>query len=309
MNKSKRTITVVALAGLVSGFASGWYIGVSRGVPFVGTEYAGWAIGIYTGDSPFDFSPGDTRNPVLSAEDVTDAPARFVADPFIVYEDDTWYMFLEVMNADTDQGDIAFATSEDGIQWTYEQIVLDEPFHLTYPYVFKWREEYYMMPESYQANSIRLYKAVDFPAQWAFVGILLDGSDYVDSAVFHFEDRWWLFTTSTESDVLRLYYAEELMGSWTEHPESPIVEGNANIARSGGRVLVFDGRVIRYTQDDEPIYGNQVRAFEVTELTTTRYEEREVSENPILEPSGTGWNATGMHHIDAHRIDEDKWIA
>ena len=32
-------------------------------------------------------------------------------------------------------------------------------------YVFKWKNEYYMIPETYQASSVRLYKAIDFPAQ------------------------------------------------------------------------------------------------------------------------------------------------
>ncbi|MBE9513733.1 MAG: hypothetical protein IMY83_01690 [Chloroflexi bacterium] len=280
-----------------------------RGVPFVGWEPTRWAIGIYTGDSPLSLSPSGTKNPVLTAADVADAPATFVADPFMLYENDTWYMFLEVMNAATNQGDIAFATSDDGLNWTYEQIVLDEPFHLTYPYVFKWQDEYYMVPESHEVDSIRLYRAVDFPTEWSFVGTLLEGSGYVDSAVFHFNSMWWLFTSFGGSDTLHLYCADELLGPWIEHPESPIIEGDANIARPGGRVLVFDGRIIRYTQDDEPTYGNQVRAFEITELTTTSYEEKEVSQNPILEPSGTGWNARGMHHIDPHQVDEGKWIA
>jgi len=308
MNKHKKAAIGVGLVCLTIGFAGGWYI-AHVGIPFVGKERTNWAIAIYTGGSPFDFAPPDNvKNPVLTAEDVTDISADFVADPFLVYDNGTWYMFLEVWNKDT-EGDIAYATSEDGFNWNYEQIVLDEPFHLTYPYVFNWQGEFYMMPESYQANSIRLYKATDFPAEWSFVGTLLEGSDYVDSAIFRFEDRWWLFTASTENDTLRLYYADELLGPWTEHPESPVIEGDANIARPGGRVLVFDGRIIRYTQDDDPDYGTCVRAFEITELTTTIYEEKPVNENPILEPSGSGWNAYGMHQIDPHQIDQDEWIA
>jgi len=307
---NKKIAMVVALVCLLGGFASGLYSGIARGIPFVGKTTTNFAIGIYRGDSPLDLAPSKSiRNPVLSAEDVSDIPARFVADPFMVQENHTWYMFFEVMNARTDQGDIGLATSEDGLKWSYRQIVLDEPFHLSYPYVFKWEGEYYMIPESGEANSIRLYQATGFPSEWSFVGTLLDGSHYLDSAILRFDDRWWLFTTPTErNDTLRLFYADELRGPWTEHPESPIIEGNANIARLGGRVLVFDGRIIRYAQDDEPTYGNQVQAFEITELTTTSYREKGVGENPILEPGGTGWNARGMHHVDPHPIDGNKWI-
>ncbi|WP_211176184.1 hypothetical protein [Brasilonema sp. UFV-L1] len=269
-----------------------------------------WAIGIYVGESLVKFgSPKNINNPVLTAKDVTDVPADFVADPFMVRENGTWYMFFEVLNGLDQQGDIGLAISNDGFKWKYQQIVLDEPFHLSYPYVFKHQNDYYMIPESYKANSVRLYKAVDFPTKWTFVKTLLDDADYVDSSVFHDKGMWWMFTTSPKSDILRLYYATHFMEAWTEHPKSPVIEKNLNIARPGGRVIVYNDRIFRYTQDDEHFYGNKVRAFEITELTTTTYEEKEVRENPILKASGSGWNKTGMHNIDPHQIGEDKWIA
>ena len=309
MNKQQRgIIIVVALVCLISGFISGVYIGKSRGIPFVAKQYR-WSIGIYLGKSPFIVSPGDIRNPVLTAKDVTDVPAEFVADPFMLYENHTWYMFFEVFNKQTRQGDIGLATSEDGLNWTYKQIVLDEFFHLSYPYVFKWKNDYYMIPETCRANSIRLYKAVGFPTQWSFVGTLLYNGRYADPSIFHYDGKWWLFAETNRNDILCLYYADNLMGPWIEHPKSPIIAGDANIARPGGRVLVFDDRIVRYTQDDDPTYGNRVRAFEITKLTTTSYEEKEVSENPILKPGRTGWNGKGMHHIDPHYTDKNKWIA
>lgn len=268
-----------------------------------------WSIGIYTGKSLFNFSSENISNPVLTAKNVTDVQAHFVADPFMVQDNGIWYMFFEVLNARDKQGDIGLAISHDAVNWTYKQIVLDEPFHLSYPYVFKWENEFYIIPESHQDDSIRLYKAVDFPTQWTFVKVLLAGSDYVDSSIFHFNSKWWLFTTSIKSNILRLYYANELMGTWIEHPKSPVIEENTHIARPGGRVVVFDSRIIRYTQDTEPTYGNQVRAFEITQLTTTNYEEKEVNENPILKATGSSWNATGMHNLDPHQINKDNWIA
>ena len=69
------------------------------------------------------------------------------------------------MNALSGHGDIGLAVSDDGINWSYKQIVLDEPFHMSYPYVFKWQEDFYMIPESQEANSVRLYRALDFPTK------------------------------------------------------------------------------------------------------------------------------------------------
>jgi hypothetical protein len=99
------------------------------------------------------------------------------------------------------------------------------------------------------------------------------------------------------------------MGNWQEHPQSPVIAGNINIARPGGRVLVCDGKIFRYTQDGEGFYGNQVRAFEITNLTTTTYAEKPVKDNPIIQGSGDGWNEIGMHTIDPHRLAQNQWIA
>jgi hypothetical protein len=269
-----------------------------------------WAIAIYQGDSPYNLAPDPTRKtPVLTAKDVTDVRADFVADPFMVQEDGTWYMFFEVLNIDTNRGEIAFATSNDAKQWSYQQIVIAEPFHLSYPYLFKWQGDYYLIPESYQANSIRLYRATNFPSQWSYVQTLIAGSDFIDASILHHNDLWWLFTTSTANDTLRLYYAEDLLGEWIEHPQSPIVENDRKISRPGGKVTSFDGKIIRYTQDCEVVYGYQVRAFAISELTTTTYVEAAVKTTPVITASGSGWNKRGMHHVDPHCINGETWIA
>ena len=189
-------------------------------------------------------------------------------------------------------------------------MVLDEPFHLSYPYVFKWENEYFMIPESGDGNEIRLYKKIKFPTQWTFVKTLLKGN-YVDPSIFYFNNRWWIFaeTNPGRHGTLSLYYADNLLGPWFEHAKNPIIAGNAHISRPGGRVTLFDGRIIRFAQDDYPIYGNAVRAFEVTELTTKTYEEKEIPGNPLLKATGRGWNKRGMHHIDPHQLNNGKWIA
>ena len=303
----KITLTSTFILVLLATFIAGMYVGKTRGIPF--TKIIGeWSIGIYTGSSALTLSePKEIKNPVLTKDSVTDIDASFVADPFMVKKDNIWYMFFEAYNRSTHNADIGLATSEDGFNWEYQKIVLDEAFHLSYPYVFEWNDEYYMIPESRRAGAIRLYKASDFPSEWTFVDSLIDG-EYRDSSIFHYSDKWWLMTATTNG-ILHLFYSNNLLGPWNEHPESPIVNGNANIARPGGRVLVMENRIIRYTQDDLPSYGSQTRAFEITKLTTSDYEENEVNESPILTDSGSGWNGYGMHHVDPHMISEGNWIA
>ena len=122
-----------------------------------------WSIGI-EGTSPFSFGPSqEVDNPVLTRNAVSDVPAAIVADPFMLRRDHTWYMFFEVMNRQTRKGEIGLASSENGMKWTYQQIVLAEPFHSSYPYVFYWAGDYYIIPESYKASSISIVQGIEFP--------------------------------------------------------------------------------------------------------------------------------------------------
>lgn len=275
-----------------------------------GRGTAVWSIGIFHGSTLSDLRPVmGAEMPVLSAKDVSDVAAEFVADPFMMKKHDTWHMFFEVMNEKAQKGDIGLAISRDGLKWDYQRIVLSEPFHLSYPYVFCAGGEYFMIPESYEANSMRLYRADPFPSKWSYVATLMEGP-WVDSSIFFFEGRWWIFSNpvAPENQVLELFYADEITGPWQRHLKSPLITGNNRVARGGGRVIFMNNRPVRFTQDCFPYYGTGVRAFEVSLLTTSGYEERELAFSPILSTGEELWRRDGMHHIDAHLIN-DRWLA
>lgn len=269
-----------------------------------------WSIGIYTGNSPFELKADHRANPVLTAADVTDVAADFVADPFMLHSDGHWYMFFEVLERQTQPGVIALATSNDAFTWTYQQVVLKEPFHLSYPYVFAWQGVHYMIPETLGASALCLYKADTFPTRWSLKQKLIDGT-HADPSIVRFADLWWMFTCPMpyEHDVLRLYFARDLEGPWKEHPRSPLITNDKRRARPAGRLVELDHHLVRFAQDCLPDYGTAVRAFEINDLTRDTYLEVECANSPVLSPSGEGWNAFGMHHVDAHRLDDGNWIA
>jgi hypothetical protein len=249
---------------------------------------------------------------VLTSKQITDIPVSTVADPFMCRVDGMWYLYFEVMNRLSRRGEIAFATSRDGFRWRYQGVVLREPFHVSYPQVFRWRDDFYMIPESGRAKAIRVYRATHLPDRWSHVATLLEGDRFVDSSIFHFEDRWWMFTEAgpePTSPVLRLFHARELLGPWTEHPASPLWAGDSRIVRPAGRVIMFGGRPMRFAQPVLPVYGTEVRAFEILELSTTSYRERQVGADPMLGPGSAGWNVGGLHHVDAHLLEDGTWLA
>jgi hypothetical protein len=267
-----------------------------------------WSIAIYTGDSPFRLSPASgIQNPVIRADTVTDIPARSVADPFLLRRDGLWNLFFEVWNADTNRGELAHATSEDGLRWTYGSVVLREPFHLSYPHVFAYEGRTYMIPETREANAIRLYEAAEFPHRWRFVRTLREGP-YADSTVTRYAGRWWMFA-QRGLDELRLFSSDAIDGDWKEHPKSPLWAGNRRFSRPGGRMLEVEGRLHRFTQDGLPTYGHSLRVFAIDRLTESEYEEHEIPGSPILEASRVGWNAMAMHHADVQPLSGGGWLA
>ncbi len=276
-----------------------------------------WSICIYTADHSLDLQPvANIQNPVISRADIHDVYTGFVADPFMVEFASKWLMFFEIFNQKRQRGEIAVATSPDRLTWTYQQVVLTEEFHLSYPYVFQSAAKWYMIPESCEAGTVRLYQSKNFPHTWELVSELLVGQRFVDASVIDHEGVWWMFVgverdCRTACDELRLYYADQLEGDWVEHPMSPIVQHNMQISRPAGRMMNINNRLIRFTQDCTTTYGRNVSAIEIVSLTKVDYAEVRINpEHPDLFKLGTlDCNSEGMHHLDLVPLSEDRWIA
>jgi len=267
-----------------------------------------WSIAIYQGASPKHLEPmPNTPLPAIKATQITGFEAEFVADPFMLYRNGSWHLYFEIMNNETDKGEIGYATSTNLIDWEYQGIALKESFHLSYPMVFEWNDELFMVPETRSVGEVRLYKAPSCNGPWEKVAVLLEG-DYADATLFHHNGSWWMFALHGKED-LHLFYADDLKGQWTLHPHAPIVENSKRIARPSGRIIQEDGRLYRIAQDGIPHYGSRVRMLEILTLDRENYEEREIEESPILQASREGWNAIGMHHIDAHQLADGSWVA
>lgn len=259
-----------------------------------------WSIAIYHGPDPLHLSPlTGTDGPVITREQVTDVRARFVADPFLFPRQGAWHLFFEVLNHDTGVGEVGWATSPDLTCWTYQHIVLRQAFHLSYPQVFADGEAVYMLPETLGAGAVRLYRADPFPTRWVPV-VDLVAERLADPTLFRHDGRWWMFACPTPErhDALVLYHADSLMGPWHPHPLNPLRRGSPTGSRPGGRVVAWAGGLYRFAQDCGPRYGHGLRAFAITQLTPTTYEEVECDESPVVAASGQGWNGKGMHHAD-----------
>ncbi len=270
-----------------------------------------WSISVYEGPTPFTMTPiVQSELPVITHTNVSDIQATFVADPFLLKHKNVWHIFMEVMNGNSAMGEIALSSSTDLKTWNFQKVVLKENFHLSYPYVFQWQDDFYMLPETLGASAVRIYKSSNFPFDWKHSADLLSGR-YSDPSILRYNQRWWLFVcvANSKQGTLELYYSDHLMGPYVSHPMNPIINGDNAIARPAGRLIRYEESLFRFAQDCQPYYGSAVRAFEITTLSTTDYQEKEIANSPILGATGKNWNSDGMHHIDAHQVDTHRWVA
>lgn len=251
-------------------------------------------------------------NPVLSEIDISDPPLRFIADPFLYRDGGQWWLFFEILRVAPYKGVIALASSQDGYAWHYEGVVLESDDHMSYPLVFRWGEDYYLLPCLYGPNAVRLYRAApsEFPYTWTPVATLLSGRAFADPTIFRHAERWWMLVSDSASEMLWLYSSDTLEdpAAWQEHPASPLIALDRSRSRPAGHVLHLAGdRLIRLAQRCDHVYGEQVRAFEITRLDAEHYSETELPESPVLVGDGSGWNAERMHTLNPWWTGE-RWL-
>lgn len=209
-------------------------------------------------------------------------PLRFQADSFLYVKDEELYLFYELQHWD-DPGCIAMIRTKDLKTWTEPQIVLREPFHLSFPYVFEDNGSIYMIPESQEDDSILLYRANSDLTSFTFVRTLLQQEkkngihfNYNDSHIFKKGGKYYLFT-SYQKDWMyyqELYVADELLkGEFLKHSCSPVCIDN-EYGRNAGSLIDFDGKLLRVTQDCHLDYGDNISLMEVLALDEKIYEER-----------------------------------
>lgn len=116
---------------------------------------------------------------------------EWYADPFLFSYNNEIYLFAEVMNYSDGKGSIGVLNLNKEKKF---KTALSEPFHLSYPNVFKYKNEIYMIPETCFSNQLRLYKSSQFPNKWELEWIMLDGVKYVDTSVFILNDKIYLET-------------------------------------------------------------------------------------------------------------------
>jgi hypothetical protein len=204
----------------------------------------------------------------------------FWADPHVIQKENNYYVFIEEFESRKGKGRISVLNVDPFGHYTEPVPVLEKEYHLSYPCVFEWNDRYYMVPESSANRTIDLYECIQFPEKWAYKMTLMENINAVDTTLFYYQSKWWLFTGISENEgsspevELFLYYSDDLFTKeWKAHPLNPL-KSNARDSRPAGGIFLKDGKLFRPSQDCSTSYGYSFDLNEILELSETNYAER-----------------------------------
>ncbi|PTT81971.1 glycosyl hydrolase family 43 [Pelomonas sp. HMWF004] len=248
-------------------------------------------------------------------------PWRYLADPFGLVRGDALHVFVEAFDYRVKRATLE--RHEFGLSdrvWRRSRTVMDLPFHLSYPQVFEHDGETWMVPESYQAGEIALYRATDASLNhWDRDCALLQGLPGADASLIEHEGRWWMFYTlvgagARDQRELHAAHAPALFGPWTPVAGNPIRISRDGARPAGRPFIARDGLLTLPVQDSSAGYGSATRLLRFPVLTPERIDVEAGTERLTGDLVGDTHTA-GLHTlsgcggftlIDVKRIDRSR---
>lgn len=222
----------------------------------------------------------------------------FIADPFIATTQEGDFCFVEEMNLNTKRGHISVyqigSTSAENLG-----VVIAEPFHMSFPYLFRYDEKLYMCPEIGEAREIRLYQCQDFPHVWSHYVTLMSDVKAADTMIFQHDNLWWMFTNFDPTDSgdscveMNIFWSDDPISTdWHPHAQNPVIV-DSECARNGG--MIHDDKISYRVAQSQGFahYGEAMRVFRIDTLTPTDYVETCVD---VFDKSRLG-TKHGVHHL------------
>jgi len=223
----------------------------------------------------------------------------YLADPWLVARDGRTYLFAESFDYAASKGSIVAAEVDaHGTVGRFRR-ALERDHHLSYPCVFEFDGDAYMIPEARANRTVDLYRAVQFPYEWKRVSVLFEDVLAVDPTILVHEGQLWLFMTISgaselpSDEELFLFFADDPRGPWSAHPCNPIVS-DVRHARPAGAIFETAGALVRPAQDCLRGYGHAVALRRIDALSTTEYRESEFGRLTFRD---VGARATDVHTV------------
>lgn len=234
--------------------------------------------------------------------------SAYNADPFVITTEKDTYLFYESYSYKKGKGCIEVVRKSK--HYRKPKVALEEPFHLSYPFVFEHDGNVYCIPESHQADRINLYRFNEKDLKLEQECVLMEHIKAVDPTLVFHEGKWNLFFTQKDNPSVKLYryVAEDFKGPYLPHPFNPVKVDCAD-ARMAGSFFEMNGQLIRPAQECIRYYGTAVRLNRVDRLDLHHYEETQIDQ---IQPVKNSNFNKGLHTLNGNDqltvIDGKRWL-
>jgi len=255
-----------------------------------------WRIGWRRNDGPGVLELGHLGGPKWNV--LADPGRRFFADPFPITRNGRTYLFFKDLDHHVGKGIIS--AQEFGPDGPIGPVIpaLEEPWHMSYPFLIEAKGELWMVPESSKSGQVTLYRCVEFPGKWERSAALLEGIEAADATILAHEGLFYMMSTVREdlggySDTLAIHVAPDLTGPWRDHALSPVLV-DAAAARPAGAIVRKEGVLWRPVQDCTFGYGRALRLARIDRLDPEGFEQT------LGPPIGSGplWPGGRLHTLN-----------
>ncbi len=189
------------------------------------------------------------------------------ADPVIRKIKGEYCVFFEAYDKWKDVGSIALSRLKSN-GFGRPEVVIREPFHMSFPEVFEYKGDYYMIPETNKVSQLRFYKMGRRVTSWTLFKTVDTEYSFSDTVVCVEGDNILLLTTDKKPDnpYMNRLHAFCINNFLTDDElylkEMDIVPcaDYGYDRRNGGSILLCqDGKMIRVIQESESgFYGKKL---------------------------------------------------
>lgn len=148
---------------------------------------------------------------------------------------------------------------------------------MSYPQIFEYDGEIYIVPETGSGRTLDMYRAVDFPDKWEKSVNLAKDIVFADTTLLNRGGKLYALACDmerTKNSELVLFGVNENMKLCST--ELGCVVNDPVTARAAGKMFEYGGKLIRVSQDCSEEYGKCLNFLEVDSDFSSYYREKTV---------------------------------
>lgn len=245
------------------------------------------------------YSDGNVfERPLYKAISLSPPRGHFYADPFLIKFNGQKYIFFEDYDYRSKKGVLKSGIIEKKSIKDIRTLNISAK-HLSFPYIFEYNNEIFLLPEMDSGYGVNLYKSITFPHEWELVKQAFPGETFVDSTLFFDKECIWLLTSKKTTDILPennlfIYRIKDInFSEIIPHQNNPVYLDTRH-SRNAGAVFSVDGKLFRPSQRN--VFGRYGFSINVRELVRISDSEFIEVDCALLGPNFRK-DLSGIHHI------------